>query len=102
MMCSRVFRRLAIWLCLFSILASRLMAQSAGTGAVTGVVTDSSHAVIPGAAVLATNIQTGQTRNATTDGTGAYSLPLLPPAIYSLRFSKQGFQTADVADVRVN
>src|ERR1700731_763678 len=83
-------------------LTSRLWAQSAGTGAVMGILTDSSHAVIPGAMVLVTNNQTGQARSATTDSSGTYNLSLLPPAVYSLRFSKQGFQTADIAAVTVN
>jgi hypothetical protein len=58
--------------------------------------------VIPGATVVVTNVETGQARSTTTDSSGTYNLPLLPPAVYSLRFSKQGFQTADIAAVTVN
>lgn len=95
-------RKLAIGLAIALVLTSRLMAQSAGTGAVTGVLTDSSRSVIPGATVLVTNVETGQTRSTTTDSSGTYNLPLLPPAVYSVRFAKQGFETAEITGVNVS
>src|ERR1700741_1990144 len=102
MACEGGFRRIVMSLAIGLALTTRLLAQSAGTGAVTGILTDSSHAVIPGAMVLITNNQTGQARSTTTDSSGTYNLSLLPPAVYSLRFSKQGFQTADIAAITVN
>ena len=47
--------------------ASRLQAQSASTGALTGVVTDPSGGSITGATVTATSLGTGQSRTTTTD-----------------------------------
>ena len=61
--------------------------------------------MIPGATVLVTNVETGQTRGTTTDssgGSGTYNLPLLPPAVYSVRFAKQGFETAEITGVNVS
>jgi hypothetical protein len=42
------------------------IAQSAGTGAIAGVVTDPVGGLVPGASVTAINQATGQTRTATT------------------------------------
>jgi len=78
------------------------MAQSATTGAITGSVSDPSGAVISGATVSATNIATGQSRSATTDPNGAYTISLLPPGNYSVKISASGFKTAEVPSVTVN
>src|SRR5207302_237571 len=43
-----------------------VLAQTAGTGALTGRVMDSSGAVLPGATVTATSLDTGQSRTATS------------------------------------
>ena len=49
-------------------------AQTAGTGALTGTVTDTSGSAIPNVVITATNAETGQVRAAHTDTSGAYSL----------------------------
>ncbi len=56
-------------------LAPGLFAQSAGTGALAGTVTDPSSAVVPNVTVTLTNNETGQVRTATT-GAG-WRLPVL-------------------------
>src|SRR5262249_54072285 len=81
---------------------STTMAQSPTTGALTGTVTDPSGAVISGATVTTTNINTGQLRTATTDADGSYKLSLLPPGNYRVTFSAKGFKVADVPSVTVN
>jgi len=78
------------------------MAQSPTTGALTGTVTDPSGAVISGATVTTTNINTGQLRTATTDADGSYKLSLLPPGNYRVTFSAKGFKVAEVPSVTVN
>ena len=78
------------------------MAQSSGTGALTGTVTDPSGAIIAGAAVTATNVDTGQTRTTTTDANGAYKFSVLPPGNYKVQFVAAGFKTAEVPSVTVN
>ncbi|MGH9717252.1 MAG: TonB-dependent receptor [Candidatus Acidiferrales bacterium] len=77
-------------------------AQTSATGALTGTVTDPSGAVIAGATVTATNAGTGQTRTVTTDANGAYKFSLLPPGNYDVKFSAQGFKTAEVPSITVN
>ncbi len=82
-------------------LAPFLFAQSAGTGALTGRVTDPSDSVIPGVVVALISVETGQTRMSTTDGAGVYRFGLLPSARYRLRFAAPGFRTVEVSDVKV-
>jgi hypothetical protein len=71
--------------------SSSLRAQA--TGAISGVITDESGALIPGVTVEATNVGTNQTRTAVTAGDGRYSIPLLQPGQYSVQGTLQGFKT---------
>lgn len=57
----------------------------------TGTVTDSTGAVIPGVSVTAINAATGASSQATTDSRGGYTLPSLPPGTYKVSFKKAGF-----------
>ncbi|MCC6265158.1 MAG: TonB-dependent receptor, partial [Bryobacterales bacterium] len=62
------------------------------TGTVTGVATDPSSAVLSGVRIELRNLQTNVAREVTTDNTGAYSIPFLPAASYSLTASAPGFR----------
>jgi Carboxypeptidase regulatory-like domain/TonB dependent receptor-like, beta-barrel len=84
------------------ICASIASAQTAGTGAVTGTVTDPSGRSVPNAKVTATNLGTSQSRTVTTGTAGDYKFELLPPGNYQLKFQASGFKTADVGPVTVN
>ncbi|HLY15918.1 MAG TPA: TonB-dependent receptor [Bryobacteraceae bacterium] len=57
-----------------------------------GTARDTSGRVIPGAAVRATQADTGLARITVTTGTGTYSLDNLPIGKYTVAFSKAGFQ----------
>jgi hypothetical protein len=63
------------------------------TGSISGVVTDSSGAVIAGAQVVAIDTQTGVRTTVTTDAKGFYSFPSLPVGTYDLEISQVGFKT---------
>ncbi|PYX23530.1 MAG: TonB-dependent receptor, partial [Acidobacteria bacterium] len=63
------------------------------TGSVSGVVTDSSGAVIANAQVVAIDTQTGIRTSVTTDAKGFYSFPSLPVGTYDLEISQVGFKT---------
>jgi hypothetical protein len=82
--------------------AASLAAQSAGTGALTGTVTDPTGAIVPGVSVVLVSLETNQARTVTTGGDGSYKFSLLPPGNYRLRFSASGFKTAEVPSVTVN
>ena len=65
---------------LFLFLTSTVvMAQVAGTAALTGAVTDPTGAVVVGADVIATNLATGAKRAARTDAAGKYLITQVPP-----------------------
>ncbi|MDR3717393.1 MAG: carboxypeptidase regulatory-like domain-containing protein [Bryobacteraceae bacterium] len=76
--------------------------NSAGNGAVTGVVQDASGAVVPGAKVIVANAGKGIRRELESNGSGLFSAPaLVPSAGYSLTVTKQGFATYNVSDFQV-
>src|ERR671923_2038329 len=72
---------------LFAILAivSPPLASAQAVGAVTGVVSDSSGAIIPGVTIEVTNVATAQTRVAVTGTDGFYSVLQLPPGPYQVK-----------------
>jgi len=78
------------------------MGQTAATGALTGVVTDATGAVVVGVTVTATNAGTGQSRTATTGANGAYNIGLLPPGDYRVKFAAAGFKTVEIPSVNIN
>src|SRR5205823_12902566 len=61
-------------------------------GNITGAVTDSSGAAVPGAIVTITNTAINQTVTVTTTGAGDYNGANLPPGDYRLEFSATGFK----------
>src|SRR5262245_15433548 len=57
----------------------------------SGIVYDSSGAVVPSATITITSSSTGLVRTASTDRLGHYRLPVLPPGVYSVRTDAPGF-----------
>jgi len=77
-------------------------AQTAGTGAISGTVTDQSGAVIDGTKVTVTNNATGGTATVLSLRNGNYLIPLLPPGSYRLQAVKDGFRVSSYANLAVN
>lgn len=76
-----------------------IFAQSQGsTGSITGVVSDSTGAIVPNATVTLTSQATNQTQTATTSSDGIYRFVLLQPGKFSVKTSAANFaeQTLDV------
>ena len=61
-------------------------------GALTGTVTDSTGALVPGAAVTATNRDTGISETAVSNAQGSYTIPLVAPGAYQITAELQGFK----------
>src|SRR5208282_4052665 len=76
-------------------------AQSAGSGAITGIVTDAQGGTVANVTVTATSGATNQTRTAVTGANGSYTISLLPPGNYNVKFSAPNFKTAEVSGVAV-
>jgi hypothetical protein len=64
----------------------------AGTGAITGIVTDPAGAAIPNANVEVRNAETNAPYPTVTTDTGAYTVTLLPPGHYNVSVSASGFK----------
>jgi hypothetical protein len=77
------------------------LAQAAGSGAISGSVTDQTGAVIPGTQVTLTDVATGTRQTATANATGNYAFFSLNPGIYSVKAAEKGFRTVLHAQVRV-
>lgn len=60
---------------------------------IQGDITDSSGSLIPDAAVEATEVETSTVHTDTTDKSGHFNFPSLPPNTYTVRVSKAGFAT---------
>src|SRR5262249_26395562 len=87
----------ALAFCLFVSLAALAQTQ-AGTGSISGIVADSTGAIVPNATVTLTSKATALTKTATTSDEGIYRFVLLQPGQYSVKTSAANFgeQTLDV------
>ena len=99
----RVFCCVAILAAALFVVVTSARAQS-NFGSVVGSVTDSTGAVVSGAAVTLTNIATGEKRTATTDGSGSYQLLSLQTGTYKIDIESSGFNhyTRSPIDVLVD
>ena len=68
------------------------LAQTAGTGALAGIVTDVSGAVVADADIAVVSESTGERRTTVSRSNGIYLVPLLPPGSYRVSVSKTGFK----------
>ena len=78
-----------------------LLAQTSGTGSLTGRVVDPAGNVIPGAAVTLTSTATGLKKAVITGDDGLYNFPLLLPGQYSLAIEAKGFKKMVVPTVTI-
>jgi len=87
-------RTMRVVFCVLLALPAAAFGQARLTGAdLTGVLTDQSGGVLPGATVTATNVETNVSRTVMTDGSGRYIVPALPPGMYTMRVELAGFAT---------
>ena len=76
---------------LFALAATNGNAQQI-TGSIVGTVSDAQGALIPAAAVNATNVDTGLSRSTTTGNDGAYRIEYLPVGTYNVAVDAPGFK----------
>lgn len=95
--CSLWIRRLGILaLALGTIGFAPLWAQNAAaTGTVSGRVTDKTGALVVGAQITLTNVQTGIARTAPSNSAGRYAFALVAPGTYIISSTKSGFAKAN-------
>src|SRR5262249_1457333 len=91
-------RRALLTLVFATALASDLRAQSTNAS-LTGRITDPSKALIVGARVAAVSAGTNSLYETTTNHSGEYYLPNLPPSSYRIEVEKPGFKKLIRPDV---
>jgi Carboxypeptidase regulatory-like domain/TonB dependent receptor-like, beta-barrel len=96
-----MFRRVASFLVLGLLLTPAAYAQLASQTALVGTVTDSSGLVLPGASVVAVNVGTRDTYEATTNAEGDYYIQFVKPGKYEISVTVTGFQTFKATGVDV-
>jgi hypothetical protein len=89
---TRVHRLALILAVVASLPPSQAVAQGETTSAIVGQVRDTTNAVVPGATVAITNLETGLRRSAKTDDAGRFNFPQLKPGTYSVKAEAQGFE----------
>jgi len=84
---------------LSAILFSSVLLRADVTGSITGVVHDPRMAVVTGATVQVTNVQTNVTQQATTGADGSYHFLALSPGNYKITATAPGFRAYNATDI---
>jgi len=69
------------------------------TGSITGVVRDRGQAVVTGATVRVTNVETNVSQEATTGADGSYHFLALSPGSYKITATASGFRAYNATDI---
>jgi hypothetical protein len=72
------------------------------TAQLSGTVTDTTGAVIPGAQVTLVNEATHDTRVVTTNDAGLFTFPALLPATYTLKVSAKNFESKNLTGIELH
>ena len=71
------------------------------TGSISGVVRDRAQAVVTGAKVQITNVQTNVSQETNTGSDGSYHFLALPPGNYKITATASGFRPYNITDINV-
>ena len=88
----RISTVIASVLLLFAVAAPRA-AHAQGDASITGVVTDTTGAVVAGADVKVKNVESGTARSIVSDASGRYDAASLPVGKYEVSAGRSGFRT---------
>jgi hypothetical protein len=75
-----------------AVLCAGLLSAQEFRATISGYVYDASGAAVPNAKLEATNVATNETASATSDTSGAYTIPFLRPGNYKITASAAGFK----------
>jgi len=98
----RLTRFLTFLVLATAVAAAPAFAQGGATSTITGTVTDTSGAVVPGADVVAKHVATNTTYNSVSGADGAFTIPAIPSGTYTVTVTLMGFKTAVLNDVIAN
>lgn len=98
---SRLSLRSLAAVALLAVLVPVLSRAQDATARITGTVTDSTGAVIPGVQVTVINTATQIAREATTDHDGFYQVLALPIGTYKITATRDGFRTVESTEYKL-
>src|SRR6267154_4083126 len=90
----RISTRFIAYVAMYALLVSNTSSggrAQAITGTMVGTATDATGAVIPDAKITITNKENGSSIDRTSDSTGQYTAPFLPPGRYRVQIEAPGF-----------
>src|SRR6266566_1108146 len=90
----RVFRRLATAAAVLIAFGTSLIFGQGGTATISGVVRDTSGALVPGVTITVKHLDSGLIRTVITSESGNYSAPSLPVGPYEITTTMPGFKQA--------
>jgi hypothetical protein len=94
--------RFDLWIFVFLVaLFPNACGQTASTGALMGVTTDVSGAVVAGVRIRCTPSNGGEPRSTTSDVEGRFEILLLPPGDYRLEAEKTDYESPSLSDIHV-
>ncbi len=96
------FARKALCLVLFFACVCSVVLAQAGRGGISGLISDSAGAMVPGAKVTAKNRATGTRLSTITTAAGLYSFVSVAPGAYDLTVSQKGFDTVVENNISVS
>jgi len=94
----RTWSRLFLGLLASMLLSTAAVAQTV-TGTISGIVTDTNGAAVPGASVTLVGDLKGDARTLTTNDAGRFSFTAVQPGAYAVRIEQKGFQTLEQKSV---
>lgn len=89
------------FLCIALLLLAGLSASAQFNASLSGTVLDPTQAIIPGATVTITNVDTQASKTATSGDAGTFQFTELPPGTYTVSVTAKGFQQNTVSNVLV-
>jgi outer membrane receptor protein involved in Fe transport len=92
----------AAFVCALIGTATPLLAQAVQTSTLTGLVKDTTGAVLPGVTVsVSSPQQVGGVQTSVTDSQGSYRFPALRPGTYQMEVTLAGFKTVKQTDIQL-
>lgn len=91
------FLRLSLLMAFCLMPLASIYAQATAT--LSGTITDQQNASVPGVSITLTNTETGTQRQATTNDSGLFTVPFLPPGKYTLSAQRSGFTPVELQNI---
>jgi Carboxypeptidase regulatory-like domain/TonB-dependent Receptor Plug Domain len=88
-------------ICTCAVLLSAVVSAQTPTAEITGRVSDATVGAVVGATVTITNTGTNAQRVVTSNSSGSFDAPALPPGVYSVKVAMAGFKTEALNNVEL-